>query len=365
MISRKLSRGEFYASIGLFKEVDPITQEAYDFVEKIEREKPNRGAAAGDNWHISYHGSSFPGDDPTACPRKALYTMMDAPRKKSGRWLTSLGDVGKDVENRIVGKWYRAGYLVSAPPPPYGNLQTVYEDSEHWLTSTVDAEILPLKSDTIIVAELKSKFARDIDKMLRLCKGPDPAHIKQVKTQIGLSREQGPRKLLRCYNTGRLAISFGKKYGKDIIACPQHGHDKCLQEYTVKPPKHGRLYYFSRDDPTNTREFFYEYDKNFMEVGRKQLKIWKAYWLKDLLPQTDFTGKHPFGWNWTTPESPCRWCDFSKAGNGICNSDHETAKALGKMIQLSQSSAIEEAQIERPEYSYDLVRAAVEKRWLV
>jgi hypothetical protein len=363
-MSRTLSRAEFYASIGLFKEIDPITEEAYDFVERLERERPNRGKAAGDNWHLSFHGSQFPGDDPNACARKALYTMMDAPRRKAGRWLSQIAETGKDIEDRIVGRWYQAGYLVSAPPPPFGDLQTVYEDSEHWLTSTVDAEVLPLKSDTIIVTEVKCKYDKDVRQMINLVRGPDEAHVRQIKTQVGMSREFGSRVVARCYNSGRLAIKLGVKNKRTVIICPQHGHADCLHEVTIQPPNYGRLFYMSRDDPAVTREFFYEYDSGFLIAGRARLKLWRGYWEQGVLPQTDFKGKHPFGWNWTTAGSPCRWCDFgTNVGNRTCQADHNRAKELGTLLRLEDSEAILEARRERPNYDYNLVRAAVEARW--
>lgn len=649
----------------------------------------------------SFHGSQFPGNEPLACGRRMLYTMMDSPRRPIGRWLQQVADAGKDIENRIVGKWYQAGYLVSAPPPPFGKLQTTYEDSEHWLTSTVDAEVLPLRSDQIVVTEIKclsgetkvvtkkglykikdlaghsatiingkgywqkvpflkigkdrlwavnlkcgkwtktiyatkdhrwffdkhnnksarsstecltvnlkpgmqltrriprtslaqsipspigiarglvfgdgcsfndksggsvldlfkeknlafikyfpeckkyvlkgqlykgkltdggvrilgfptsyktefpklnegtsylygwlagyfaadgtvsktgqimldsvdlesleffrdlchslgittkkiytlkpidqmipngkvlsgwqayrlaidadslseefflmehhldrwkacqerapkrfqnwtvisseptnsiedvycavvegtekfvledfiltgnSKFARDISKMQRMVLGPVPANVKQLKTQIALSREVGPRKLLRCHNSGRLAIKIGVRNKQDVIVCPLHGHENCLHEVIIRPPDYGRLYYVSRDDPTQVKEFFYEYDAEFMEVGRVRLKTYQAYWLRGELPQTDFKGKHPFSWNWTTAESPCRWCDFgTNVGNRTCQADHKKAVENGKPTLLAESEAIVEAKAVRPDYSYDLVRAAVERRWI-
>jgi hypothetical protein len=365
MSLKALTRAEFLSAVGLLKEIDPITDEAYKFVEQLERLKPSQGTAADSAWHLSFHGSQFPGNEPLACGRKMLYTMMDAPRRPIGRWLQQIADSGKDIEDRVVGKWYQAGYLVSAPPPPFGKLQTVYEDSEHWLTSTVDAEILPLRSNQIVVTEVKSKAAKVISKMQRMVQGPDPAHVKQLKTQIGLSREAGPRHLKRCYNTGRLAIKIGVRNNKSVIVCPQHGHSKCLHDVIIDPPNYGRLYYVSRDEPTNVKEFFYEFDPDFMEVGRNRLKSYQNNWIEGTLPQTHFSGKHPFGWNWTTRGSPCEWCDFgTKVGNRTCQEDHKKSVESGKLLKLQDSDAIHEAKLVRSDYSFDLIRVAVEKRWI-
>ena len=75
-----LSRGEFLSRIGMLKEIDPLTTLAYRFSEALEAEKPKQGAGGAAPWHVSFHGSQFPGDNPRACPRRALYTMMDIPR---------------------------------------------------------------------------------------------------------------------------------------------------------------------------------------------------------------------------------------------------------------------------------------------
>ena len=82
----------------------------------------------------------------------------------------------------------------------------------------------------------------------------------------------------------------------------------------LQPVEHGYIYYVSRDDPEETREFFYEYDPEFMRKGREQLKVWRKFFEAGLLPQTHLKGKHPFGWNWTTDDSPCKWCPFGPTG---------------------------------------------------
>lgn len=359
-----LSRREFYSRVGLMHDVDQLTTSAYNFVANKRQLAPDIGADHEDPWFISFHGSQFPGDNPRACPRKALYRMMDIPRPIAPRWLEQVADAGKDIENRIVQKWHDAGYLLSAPPTE--TFQTAYEDAEHWLTSTVDAQILFPMSNQGRVVEVKSKYAADIDQMFQLYRGPDPAHIFQVKCQIGLSYEQGPRTATRCYNTGRLAIKIGHRNNKPVIVCPEHMTAKCLREEVLAPIKAGTIYYVSRDHPADTWEFYFDYDPAFMAAGRKQLAMWRAWFEEGVLPQTKLEDKrfsHPFGWTWTRsqkdPLSPCEYCDYGD----VCREDHKRAVAEKKPIKLSDSVAVEVAREVRPDYDFERIRDAVFTRW--
>lgn len=360
-----LTRNEFYSRVGLRREIDPSVTSAYSFTELMQQALSDKGSDHEHPWHISFHGSEFPGDNKFACGRKSIYRLMDIPRGAPNRWLRQLADQGKDHEIQLCKRWYNAGMLVSAPPVP-GGLQTQFEDKEHWLTSTVDAIILHPRSITPVVAEEKQKYAREIERMKRLIRGPDEQHIRQVKCQIGMAHEAGEQKRLRCYNTGRLAIELRFMDGGieqfDGPTCPQHGHDDCLEWVTLDPVTYGYIYYVSRDEPSDTWEYYYEYDPRFMEAGRKQLDKWKQEFLNGMLPQTDFSEKrfsHPFGWLWTKPEYPCRYCDYGD----ICRLDHRAAVEHGAPIKLSESNAIEEAEESRSEYSYEQVRDAVLARW--
>ena len=363
-----LSRGEFFGRVGLLQEVDPITNAAYKFIEMLEAAKPNVGHGRNQAWHTSFHGSAFPGNDPYACGRKALYGLMDIPRQPFSRQSRQIMDAGKDIENQLVWRWYNAGFLASAPPDQE---QTGFEDLEHWLTSTVDSIVVPLRSDEQIVAEVKSKYAYDISEMQRLIRGPDAAHVRQVKVQIGLAHERGPVAVMRCYNSGRIGIRVvlhdASRNGSQVrLMCPQHGSDRCLKDAILLPPRYGFLYYVSRDNPVDTFEYYFEYDPAFMEAGRKQLAAWKAWWKEGLLPQTHYEDKrysHPFNWTWTKsqkhPNSPCQWCDYGQ----VCREDHSVAKKTGKPTKLSESYGIAVAQEMREDYSLDLVQQAIDARW--
>jgi hypothetical protein len=355
-----LSRGEFLSRIGQLREIDPLTTLAYRHAEDLEREQPNKGAGATDVWHVSFHGSSFPGDNPKACGRKAIYTLMDLPRGRFSRKSRQLMDAGKDMEIRLVTRWHQAGMLLSAPPD--SRVQTEFEDRDHWLTSTVDAIIARYRSSRPIVAEVKNVGGDVMDLMMRLIRGPDEGHVRQVKCQIGLAHEYGSWDVLRCINSGAMAITLNHRE-RPIVICPIHGGDKCLEEKTLAPVEHGYLYYVSRDNPEDTREFYFEYDPEFMRKGRETLKVWRRFFEEGLLPQTHLEGKHPFGWNWTTDDSPCKWCDFGPQGSYVCREDHQTAVKRGELLPMADSLAVEEAREVREDYDLDLVRAAVQARW--
>jgi hypothetical protein len=218
------------------------------------------------------------------------------------------------------------------------------------------------------VAEVKNIDCDTLDEMLRLIRGPHEDYVRQVKTEIAMAHEHGPWTVLRCVNSGRLALNMGPganghAHTLNLMMCPEHGGDKCLEAQTIPPVEYGYLYYASRNDPDITREFYFEYDPAFMEAGRKRLAIWREYWEQGLLPQTHFEGKHPFGWNWTTDDSPCKWCGYGPAGSYVCREDHQEAVKRGEQITLAESLAVEEAEQARPEYNLDLVRAAVAARW--
>lgn len=360
--------------MGLMKEIDPLVDEAYRFFELMEMAKANQGHMREHGWHVSFHGSSFPGDDPYACGRKALYTMLDFPRGAFSRRSRQRMDAGKDFEIQLVKKFHLAGMLVSTPP---WEQQMGFEDAEHWLTSSVDAVLLPLKSRLPRIAEIKHIDDEHVEEMIRLIRIAHPGYVRQVKCQIGMAHEAGPMKVWRCHNTGRLAIKSEQLESGEVIrldsdeapngVCAQHRHPGCLIEVELLPVRHGWLYYASRNMPDLTREFYFEYDKKFMDAGRRQLAMWRQWYEEGRLPQTEFSDKrhsHPFGWKWTTEEFPCRYCDFgTNFGSGVCKVDHRMAVAQQAPINLADSSGLEDIGEIRPEYDYHETRRAVFARW--
>ena len=362
-----LTRAEFWSHIGLAKEIDPLVTASYKFGAIMRQLQSDQGEDHADPWHLSFHGSQFPGDNPHACGRQSLYRMMDFVRPMMPRWLEQVAESGKAIENSLVAKWYGAGYLVSPPSFLPNVIQEQYEDHEHWLTCTVDALVCWPRTTEPLVCEVKSKPADVVLAMQRLIRGPDKKHVWQIKTEIALAHEAGKITKLRCYNTGRFAIRVGfdvvegKIIGGTEI-CPQHLHDKCLHEVTLSAPTRGYLYYVSRDNPEDTFEFMYEYDPNWMRIGRQKLARWRKSFLDDKLPATNFSDKrysHPFDWQWTKDEYPCKYCDFGQ----ICREDHKLAVERQETIALIESSGVEDVQEVRESYSPLRARTAVMDFW--
>lgn len=352
------SRGEFFSRVGVLKEVDPLVDIAYKLLNEKDFAESDQGAAAEDKWHVSFHGSEFPGDDPYACGRHALYRLLDVPRSPFQRRGRQMMDMGKDFEDRLVWAWYHAGFLVSRPPvmPDGSRQQTVFEDPQHWLTSTVDSILVKHDSNSPFVGEVKQVGSGIMEDLRNLVVGPNPKHVRQVKCQIGMAHEYGPMTVRRCYNTG--AVTQFSQYA----VCPIHGHANCLREELLRPVNRGYLYYISRDDPNDTFEFMFDYDPVFMRTGRRKLAEWKDAFYADELPQTEWSDKrfsHPFGWRWSLDTYPCKWCNYGD----ICRDDHDVAKERQAPIALHESAAVEVAERFRPNWSYADIKAAVYRRW--
>lgn len=317
----RLSRAELFTRLQLVREVEPITSEAYRIAEeKIWRENLD-DSPHGEAWHVSFHGSQFPGDDPMACGRQALYRMMNfPPAGPISRMLRQTATLGKAIESDIVAAWYGAGILISSPDP---DKQSGFELPEAWLTSSVDSVILPKNWNKPLVVEIKQRKAEVIAEM-KLGRGPFPEHVSQIKVQIAF---------VRLYQE-----EFGLWTDLDKIT-------------------HGVLYYISRDNPLDTAEFRVDYDNNFFVAGVEKLKRWRAMFEEDHLPELD-PGKrsskfgHPNGWKWSY--KPCQWCGFKKT----CQLDFRESTTT-----LSESIGVRQAQNIRPDYDVEHSRLMVRARW--
>ena len=110
-------------------------------------------------------------------------------------------------------------------------MQTEFEDREHWLTSTVDAIIARPRSTRPVVAEVKNIGADAMNEMMRLLRGPSEEHVRQIKCEIGLAHEHGPWHVMRCINSGRLAINLNHAANGNmpVVVCPEHGGTSVLR----------------------------------------------------------------------------------------------------------------------------------------
>ncbi len=322
---RRLTRREMYSRMQLIRRLEPIIDDA--FTQSLRREWRDQESDSphGHPWHVSFHASQFPGDDPMACPRQALYRMMDIPSgSPPTRWLMNTANSGKAIEIDIVRALHRAGILISAPPE--AKVQTGFEMSELMFTGSVDCVIAQRQRPTPI--EIKTKHESVVQRMKLGMKGPDDEHVKQIKTEMGFIRA--------CQEAGDL--------WPDMKLCDR-----------------GYIYYQARDTPflvdgtvavVQTAEFMVDYDSRFFETGLEVLKRWKAYWDEEHLPSVNPNKRHPMGWRWSY--LPCSYCNFKK----VCKEDH-----LAGIDGLEESAAIEYAKSVRPSYSYNAARKRVKDRW--
>ena len=330
----KLSRGEFFTRTQAVRALDPITDAAYKKVEQIKHEQQLDDNPHGDAWHVSFHASKFPGDDPLACPRAALYSLMDFAREAGDRKARTLPfdrtsrtimAAGKAIELELVQTYSDAGILLSAKPEE--KIQTGFVEALIWLTGSVDCVIQWPETTLVVPIEIKSKYQQAIDEMKTGKRGPDISHIFQLKTQLAM--------IYRTMKAGNIWD------GLDL-------------------PTHGYIYYLSRDRPSDTAEFRVDLDLKFFDSGVEKLKEWKQLFLDGILPEkpkgkrtTNFG--HPMGadgFKWS--QLPCQWCDYKKT----CQLDFRQS-----ITTLEESVGVSRTQAVRKTYDPKIAIAAVKSKW--
>jgi hypothetical protein len=339
-----LSRGELFAKLGLIQVVERITGRAYAEIEEQIWRLDLENSPHGEPWHTSFHASSFPGDDELACGRKAVYGLLNLPTPApTGRFLRSVADSGKAIEDELVTRWDKAGYLLSASVD--AEVQTGFVDEEHWLTGNCDAIVLPNHWRRPHVVEVKSKSQTKIDEMKSGQRGPDPKHRLQCLTYVSFAHEQHPWKSAQvCRETWRIP--------NDGV-CLIHNSSDCLTVIDLEPCESGSIFYVSRDDPSQTHEFFFKREPDFLEQGRAKIKEWKESFEAGLLPDRP---RHEDGKLVGWSEEPCKWCPLKKE---VCKKDWQD-----KIITIEQSHAVEFVKSIRPYYELNKTIEAVKERWV-
>lgn len=353
---RRTSRRELYQRLGLLKVVDPLTTEAYERDEGRIWTGDLDSSPHGAPWHTSLHSSSFPGRDERACPRKAMYGLMNIPSPTPfNRRSRMLMDGGKNLELELVRRWGRVGYLMTADQTAGDDFQTGFVDREVWLTGSPDAIVIPKRWRRGHVVEVKGKLH---DKVVAMREGKasyDVQHALQLQAYIDRARESFhltlPRVVL-CEE--EWLLSSGIVDGE----CRVHGGESCLIEIELEPVRDGSIYYLSLNDPGNyNHEFFFRHDPDLIADGREQLATWRDHFVAGELPESrENDGKrnsHPFGWKWST--LPCQYCDHKK---NACRPDHADG-----IRRLADSHGVAFAQSVRPGYDYETTRQAVIDRW--
>lgn len=311
------TRQELFAKLGVTKPVvTPILDAAFENEEYQIWKEDLMSSPHGQHWHLSFHASSFPGDNPKACGRQAIYSLMNIPAMnpvdQAGRCVM---EAGKAVEEITVWRLHRTGLLLTDPPD--AEHQMGYEDKEHWLTGSPDAIIENPKTDSPFTTEIKSKDGAVIEQMQQGLRSYDSGHRAQVLTYIGLTKER------------RYELWPNLKGEVD----------------------QGAILYVSRDRPSERHEFKFKHNQDFMDKGYAKLDEWRESYLGEKLPQTE-TKRHPFGWKWTEP--PCKWCPVKR----VCKADWKE-----NITNTSKSHAIIHAKDVRGDYNYKETRDAVLERW--
>jgi hypothetical protein len=322
---RRLTHREMLTRLQIVRELEPVVNRAFEISEQKRWEEQEGDDPHGQPWHVSFHASKFPGDDPQACPRMALYTMADFLREPFSRRSRMLMNIGKQVELDIVRAFDDAGMLLSASIDD--EVQTGFKHKDAWLTGSVDCVIR--RQDAPLPIEIKTKDRQTVlDMRLGKC-GPDDAHVKQLKAQLGM-----------------------------IYAAQRAGE----QWDKLETVTHGFIYYVSRGDEKNEREvltaeFRVDLDLRFYYTGLERLKEWRSNFESGDLPESN-PGKrdskfgHPMGWRWSY--LPCAWCDFKKT----CQKDFRAG-----VTELHQSHGVAEAQKIRQHYDFESARTRVVKFW--
>lgn len=309
-----ITRTEMLARLGLLDPVEPTTAAAFAHHEERAWREDWDNDPHGHPWHTSFHASSFPGTDRRACGRRAIYTLMNAaPKEPTPRRLRQQAEVGQAIETLLVRRWGTFKVLLSNDRTRGEEVQTGFVDEERWFTGNCDAIIVPLGWNRPHVVEVKTKAHDQVVEMRRLQRGPDEAHVRQLKSYIGFAHEES------------------RERWPDLEPCVD-----------------GSIFYVSREDNETTRAFFYSYDARFMAVGRARLAEWRDHFLRGTLPPHPFGGKE-----WSKP--PCQYCKYKKH---VCKPDHQAG-----VERLRDSSTLAWTAEVRGEYDYDEARRAVLERW--
>lgn len=374
-----LSRLDLYMKLGLVSMVEPMTEEL--MVERAERElrEDEHDSPHERAWHLSYHASAFPGDPEDACARQLVYRMMNIPTAAGATppWVTATGEVGKAIELDIARAWFEGGRMLGVPEDPSrpDQYQLGFRDREHWLTGSTDLAVLPPGWTRPHIVEVKAKSQDVIDEMIsgRLIerngvvvtepRGPDEAHVRQLKATIGLAHEHDWGEVVVCKHSWRILWSSLIARLRDMNPrCPEHGYD-CQHAFRLEQPTTGEIAYRSRSWPMGhprhgpcRKSFFYEHDPAFMERGRAVLREARWHFEQGTLPL------RPRHAQWSL--RPCQYCPAKP----YCRLDSGVEAGRRKVTTepvalLAESNGIAHARTIRPGYAYEAARARVLDEW--
>lgn len=395
---RPMGRAELMASLGLLSYMEPLTEDlmreraAYD-LEHDDYDSPHSRA-----WNVSNHASMWPGDASDACARLLVYSMMNIPTAEGPMppWVTSTGAVGKAGELDIVEAWFQGGRMLGVPEsldlgPDVKVHQMGFVDRDHWATGSTDLVILRPGSRRPHITEIKGKAHEVIDEMINgraldvngtivyKPRAPDASHVRQLRATVGLAHEHDWGQAVVCEGCWRILYAdiFTELVGDranphhlvqsaiiehNLRYCPWCGNEGQV-EIDLEPPTTGEIYYWSRSWPRGnprlgpgTKSFFFEHDPEYMERGRRTLRIVRDSFRAGDLPARNRT----FQWG----QLPCAQCSYKR----VCRLDEgvqpRKRKATEKpTLKLVDSHAIPHALSIRKNYNYETTMAGVLAEW--
>lgn len=353
-----LSRQDFYSAVfGPSLIAQPMLMAAYEREEQDIFQGDLESSPHGEKFFTSFHASSFPGDDPYACGRLAVYGLMNPPGTPIEPWLRAWFDLGTELEHKWVKKFKRDGRLLSADVGGGAKVQTNFLDEEHWLSGSCDAIVLPPNWTRSHFVEIKTTGHDRVVSMREGGPGPNAheKYIRQLKTYIGLGYELPYTPEVDVCKESWAILRTAIISGKRVFACPIHqgtGHTCEMLHLKLEPPTTGEVIYSSREEPLTTASFFVEYDKDFMDAGRAKLAEWRDAFIAGILPGQvrEEMGEKP---QWSI--DPCQYCKLKPVA---CKQDWKD-----KVERLEDSHLIEHAKSLKPEYDYEATRAEVLERW--
>jgi hypothetical protein len=401
-----LGRLSAYALLGLVQLMEPDTEELMQeraAASLIEDEYDSPHARA---WYLSFHGSEFPGEPADACERYLLYRMMNIPRTEPmPPWVTTTGTVGKAGELDIARAWYEGGRMLGVPegmegevawgrlPPrllgddgePLPIRQLGFEVASAWLTASTDLPVLKKGWRKPYICELKGKADEVVEEMMTgrrkdgtmapKLRGPDPAHVRQLRATIGAARRMDWGSVAVCEHCWRIAgwslfpqlfniepglLAPGEPmpapWSDAFYFCPWCGtYDPVF--FDLEPPDCGEIYYWSRSWPRKTKSFFVEHDEAYFQRGLEVLRSAREHYIADELPP------RPPHFQWSS--GPCASCTHKphcRLDAGLLPRKRKPDTSIVRST-LTGSNATLYARMVRPSYDPEKIRATVMERW--
>lgn len=347
-----LSRLALWAEIAGVSVVEPLLLSAYEL--ESEREwREGQAAPHGEPWFSSFHSSQFPGADPYACGRAAVYGLMGLPDPEPiSPPLRAMFNLGTNLEHDWVRRFALAGTLLSKSPAVGDSFQTNFVDREHWLTGASDAIVLPPFWRKSHCVEVKTTSHEKVIAMRQdrdMTPYSHAKYIRQLKTYISLANE-APFTPTVTLCKDSWAITREIVEGSPLRWCPVHEALGCESvQITLEPPDDGTLIYSSREEPLTTVSYYFSIDDEHMAIGREKLEHWRDDFIAGRIPAHPQEGERSL---WSVHQ--CKYCALKKP----CKMDYQA-----KVTDLAQSNHIEFAKTIRPTYDFGVMRAAVLRRW--